>query len=290
MFDGKSKTRYVGLGKQKDTSKAKLLSDARAQREKRALEKKRTGAAVVIQVYWRRHAVLLRSTQAVSTMLASYLNSATNTSSILESNVPLDTIFSLMRCSVFVFRDVSPRTPSSWLTYRTVLNLVLKSSCSTINSFCLFHVDNFLDDEASRRWQVLVSSFMLLTVNVLSHLELENASPPDTLEVNDDDADKVLSQTSSLVHGFASCVERCPADSTAAALLMGPARAISIALCGFLRGLCTQGTKGVASIVWTSALGSSLPADISSILKFALSYPRLSSGGLGASSASYEVR
>jgi hypothetical protein len=38
MFDGKSKTRYVGSGKQKDTSKAKLLSDAREKREKRVSE------------------------------------------------------------------------------------------------------------------------------------------------------------------------------------------------------------------------------------------------------------
>lgn len=35
MFNGKSSIRYVGTGRQKDSSKSKLLSDARVQREKR---------------------------------------------------------------------------------------------------------------------------------------------------------------------------------------------------------------------------------------------------------------
>jgi hypothetical protein len=225
-------------------------------------------------------------------------------------NVPLDTLYSLMRYSIFVFSRHAPRTPEDQQAYESVLSLVLKSCSHSDPSFSLFHLESVCGVEQRQRWQVLVAAFLSLALRVLRG---QYAPPPNhrksqpsvaTIKSQKEQARvHVRSNTAALLHHFAEwTVQSLPsssssAESTTALLRLGTVRAVAFPLCILLRDLCAAHDRDLTT---GEEEGTQLlTADIANILRVALSNSGSGSGSdgksvvagvLGAGSTAYQVR
>mmetsp|Transcript_14416 Transcript_14416/g.21644 ORF Transcript_14416/g.21644 Transcript_14416/m.21644 type:complete len:1114 (+) Transcript_14416:66-3407(+) len=210
MFDGQSKQRYVSAaGKKRDISRAHILHDTRIQRENRAIEKKRAGAAVVIQRYVRRLISRRRSVETIRNKLSGQVNTITKISSMMEFNVPIESVIYLMKACPFC---LSPSKSSDRDLSQQVTNIVLKSFQHKVSTFNVLNISSTVDIDYRYMWQIVLSSFCRFVMDILTqHIINGEAVPVVCVDIIDTVAKAYKSGSGISRHVF-----------TGTMLLMGP--------------------------------------------------------------------
>jgi hypothetical protein len=249
------------------------------------MDKKRTEGAVVIQTIWRRHAASRKVTQAVLSQLREHLATIKTTDSMTEFNVPLDTLFTLMRCSIFLIPRAEEDT-EIMTSFQEVLNLIVIASKHSKNSFSLFHLTNIVDDEVLRnRWQVLVSDFFSIAFQMSRNILISANNSDSTGEQFENGSDCTLVRTSSLIHSLVVLIDT--SKGRAADIVLGTIRALAVSLCGLLRDVCNVNTTSSNSEV--SDRNSGLSTDIAIVLKYALKEYKVDGKALGTTVVAHKV-